>query len=156
MFRRAAAAEPPDGDPPLASVHREWRLLMLEILEGFPNGVLAFAAKGRVTKRDYETLLIPAVEERLKRPGKVRVYYQFDLDFSGMDPGAMWDDFKVGMGHIPRWERVAVVTDVAWIRHAMGPFGFLIPALVKVFPLSETATAREWISAAGTNDVVGT
>ena len=34
---------------------------MIEVLKGFPTKVLAFACKGHVTKRDYETVLIPAV-----------------------------------------------------------------------------------------------
>ena len=44
---------------------------MIEALKGFPTKVLAFACKGHVTKRDYETVLIPAVTEALKQEGKV-------------------------------------------------------------------------------------
>lgn len=118
---------------------------MIEALKGFPTKVLAFACKGHVTKHDYETVLIPAVEEALKQPGKVRLYYQIDPDFSGIDPGAMWDDFKVGMEHVLRWERIAVVTDVEWIRYTIRAFSFVIPGVAKVFRLSEAAKAREWI-----------
>src|SRR5208282_4161731 len=92
---------------------------MIEALNGFPTKVLAFACKGHVTKRDYETVLIPAVEEALKQKSKVRLYYQIDPDFSGIEPGAVWDDFKVGMEHVLRWERIAVVTDVDWIRYTI-------------------------------------
>jgi SpoIIAA-like len=119
---------------------------MIEALKGFPTKVLAFSCKGQVTKRDYETVLIPAVEEALKKPGKVRLYYQTDPDFSGIDAGAMWDDFKVGMEHLLRWERIAVVTDVDWIRHTFQAFSFLIPGVAKIFRLNEEAKAREWIS----------
>jgi hypothetical protein len=118
---------------------------MIETLEGFPATVLAFVCKGHVMKRDYETVLIPAVEEALKQEGKMRLYYQIDPSFSGMEPGAMWDDFKVGMEHILRWDRIAVVTDVDWIRYTLGAFGFMIPAMVKIFPVDEAAKAREWI-----------
>ena len=119
---------------------------MIEALQGFPAKVLAFACKGHVTKRDYETVLIPAVEKALKQPGKVRLYYQVDPDFSGIEPGAVWDDFKVGMEHVLRWERIAVVTDVDWIRHTIRAFSFVMPAATKTFPLDEKAKAREWIS----------
>jgi SpoIIAA-like len=118
---------------------------MIEALDGFPAKVLAFACKGHVTKRDYETVLIPAVEEGLKKQGKMRLYYQVGPDFSGIDPGAMWDDFKVGIEHVLRWERIAVVADVDWIRHTIRAFSFLIPAKVKVFQVDEAAKAREWI-----------
>jgi hypothetical protein len=118
---------------------------MIEALKGFPAKVLAFACKGHVTKRDYETVLVPAVEEALKQQGKVRLYYQIDPDFSGIAPGAMWDDFKVGMEHLLRWERIAIVTDVDWIRYTFRAFSFVIPGEAKVFRLAEEAKAREWI-----------
>ena len=41
-------------------------------------------------------------------------------DFAGLDIGAVWEDFMVGMESFTRWERVAVVTDVEWIKHAVG------------------------------------
>jgi hypothetical protein len=121
---------------------------MIEHLQDFPSNVVAFACKGRVTSRDYETVLVPAVNAVLKEHEKVRLYYQIDADFSGIEPSAMWEDFKVGMKHLLRWERIAVVTDVEWIRHTIQAFGFLLPGRVKIFSLGETAAAREWIIAA--------
>lgn len=119
---------------------------MIETLQGFPSPVLAFACKGHVTKSDYETTLIPAVEKAMQQPGKVRLYYQINPDFSGIEPGAAWDDFKVGMQHSTRWERMAVVTDVDWIRYAIRAFGFVMPGELRIFPLAEQDTAREWIT----------
>jgi len=118
---------------------------MIEALTGFPSKVLAFVCKGHVTKGDYETVLIPAVEEALKQKGKVRLYYLVDPDFSGIEPGAIWDDFKVGMEHVLRWERIAVVTDVDWIRYTIRAFSFVIPGAARVFHLDDEAKAREWV-----------
>jgi hypothetical protein len=73
---------------------------MIEHLSHFPDGVLAFVCKGRVTKADYGT-----------------VHYETAADFTGSDLGAMWDDFSVGMERITRWDRVAVVTDFEWVEH---------------------------------------
>ena len=70
---------------------------MLERLMDFPPAVVAFACKGQVTRRDYETVLVPAVEAALEQHQKVRLYYRTDPDFSGFDSGAIWEDFKVGM-----------------------------------------------------------
>ena len=119
---------------------------MIEVLKDFPATVLAFACKGHVTRNDYETTLIPVVESAMQKPGKVRLYYQINPDFSGIDAGAAWDDFKVGMHHLTRWERMAVVTDVDWIRHTIHAFGFLMPGELKIFPLAEQAQARQWIT----------
>jgi hypothetical protein len=121
---------------------------MIEPLTDFPDNVVALACKGHVTRRDYETVLVPAVEKALKQHRNVRVYYQIGPDFAGIDPGAVWEDFKVGMEHLRRWERIAVVTDVDWIRHTIRIFSFLIPGEVKVFPTSQTSAAHDWIVAA--------
>ena len=119
---------------------------MIEALKEFPPNVLAFTCKGHVTKRDYETVLIPTVEEALRQKGKLRLYYQIDPDFSGIEPGAVWDDFKVGMEHVLRWERIAVVTDVDWIRYTILAFSFVIPGAVRIFRPDEQAKARDWIA----------
>src|SRR5690242_2267109 len=102
---------------------------MIEELEGSSTKILAYACKEHVKKRDYETVLIPAVEEALKQQGKVRLYCQIDPDFTGIEPGAMWDDFKVGIEHVLRWDRSAVVTDVDWIRYTIRAFSFVIPGV---------------------------
>jgi len=119
---------------------------MIEHLKDFPANVLAFVCKGRVTKQDYDTVLVPVVADALKKHDKVRLYYETAADFSGIDPNAVWTDFKVGMEHLTRWERIAVVTDVEWIKHTINFFSFLMPGEVRFFPLSEAVRAREWIA----------
>jgi hypothetical protein len=120
---------------------------MIEHLKSFPGNVLAFVCHGQVTKQDYATVLIPAVEKALEEHDKVRLYYETAPDFSGIDPSAVWADTKVGVGHLLRWERVAVVTDEEWIKHTMKFFSFMLPGELRVFPTTEAAAARTWIVA---------
>ncbi len=121
---------------------------MIEHLSNFPDHVLAFVCKGRVTKADYDAVLVPAVVKALEKHERVRLYYETSADFSGIDPAAMWEDFEVGMEHLKRWERIAVVTDVEWIKQTMRLFSFLMPDAMKSFSTSEAAQARTWIIAA--------
>jgi len=118
---------------------------MISMLSGFPPMVLAFGCTGRVTRHEYETVLMPAVEQALAYHENVRLYYQIDPGFTGMELGAVWDDFKVGMAHLFHWDRIAVVTDVEWIRHTFNVFSFVIPCPARVFRTEETAGAKEWI-----------
>jgi len=119
---------------------------MIRILPGFPAHVLAAACQGRVTRADYETVLIPAIEKALAAQPKVSIYYEIGAGFEGIEPGAVLDDLKVGMGHLSRWDRMAVVCDVAWIRDAVLAFGFLMPGRVRVLQLGQAAEARKWVS----------
>jgi hypothetical protein len=122
---------------------------MIEQLTGFPGNVVAVVCKGRVTRADYDSVLVPAVLEALRPHDKIRLYYETDADFAGLDPGALWDDFKVGMEHLTRWQRIAVVTDVDWIRHAVRFFSFLLPGTTRLFSRSDAAAARAWIVGTG-------
>ena len=120
---------------------------MIEILESFPDDVVAFCAKGRVTRRDYDHVLAPKVREAFSRHKAVRCYYELGAAFSGMEAGAAWEDFKVAFGHYFGWTRVAVVTDTKWIRRAMTAFQFLVPGEMRVFGTQQVDKARKWIVA---------
>jgi hypothetical protein len=121
---------------------------MIEILKNFPDNVIALSCRGQVTKEDYDGVLVPAILEALKRHDKIRLLYTTSADFTGYDPGAIWEDLKIGVEHPTRWERVAVVTDVDWIVQMMRLFSFLVPCPTKLFPTSEFAQAHAWIIAA--------
>jgi hypothetical protein len=120
---------------------------MIEHLTDFPDNVVGFVCDGRVTRRDYEDVLMPVVEAALNRNDKVRLYYQTGHDFSGVEPGVS-QEFKVGMDHLLRWDRIAIVTDIDWIRETVRAFSFLMPGAVEIFPLDEAPAARAWILAA--------
>jgi hypothetical protein len=119
---------------------------MIEQIPNLPANVLGFTARGTVTASDYESLLIPAVEAVFARSAKARFLYHLGKDFSGIDAAAMWDDTKLGLKHLTGWERMAVVSDVEWIRGAVRIFGLAIPGHVRVFHNAELAEAIRWIS----------
>lgn len=118
---------------------------MIKTLEGFPESVVALAAEGHITRKDYDEVVIPRVNATLERQGKVRVYYELGESFAGIDAEAAWEDLKIGFEHLSRWERIAVVTDVRWIRMALNMFRFLMPGKLRVFATSHAGQARAWI-----------
>lgn len=119
---------------------------MVERIPDLPDNVIGFAAKGTVTADDYESVIIPAVEALFSRQSKVRFLYHLGEDFSGFDAAAMWDDTKLGLKHLAGWERMAVVSDVEWLRAAIKIFGLAIPGHVRVFHNRELAEATRWIT----------
>ena len=133
-----------------ADPHASEEDVVIEVLKDFPDNVAAFACRGRLTKADYETVLIPAIEDKLKRHKKLRAYTEIAPDFAaGIEPGAFWEETKFGFSHLFDWERSALVTDVEWMKHAAKLYaflGFLIPGGIRAFPTAEAAKAREWIA----------
>ena len=120
---------------------------MMKLLPNLPDYVVGISASGQIDDKDYETVLIPAVDRALKNHTRIRVLYQLTPAFTGFTSGAMWDDAKLGVAHLRAWERIAVVTDIDWIRLSVTAFGFLMPAQVNVYSTAEAASARKWISA---------
>ena len=120
---------------------------MITLLPDFPDSVIAVQCSGHVTRDDYESVLIPAVNRTLAQHDKVRLYYDVSEEFEGIDPSAVWDDIKVGVEHLPHWQRMAVVTDIGWIGHSIKAFGFLMPGKIRIFPVAERQAAREWVLA---------
>lgn len=119
---------------------------MIETIAGLPDNVLGFTAKGMVTADDYESVIIPLLEERFVRHEKVRFLYHIGDEFTGFETAAMWDDTKVGMKHLTGWERIAIVSDVEWLKVVIKAFGLVIPGEVRVFANEELAEATRWIS----------
>jgi hypothetical protein len=119
---------------------------MIEKIPDLPENVLGFTAKGTVTANDYELIIIPAVEALFSQHPKVRFLYHLGKDFTGFEAAAVWDDTKLGLKHLAGWERMAVVSDVEWVRGAIRAFGLAIPGHVRVFHNQEIAEATRWIS----------
>jgi hypothetical protein len=119
---------------------------MVEKIPDLPDNVLGFTAKGTVTANDYESVIIPAVEEMFSRQKKVRFLYHLGEDFSGIEAAAAWDDARLGLKHLTGWEKLALVSDVDWIRWAVKIFGLAIPGHVRVFHNRDLAEAKRWIS----------
>lgn len=118
---------------------------MIRRLSSFPSDVVAVVCSGNVTKLEYDTVLVPAVATALRTHPKLGLYYQTGLNFS-IDAGALAADVRLGLEHITRWERVALVTDIEWVPQAVHALGFLLQGELKVFSLSDTAKARAWVS----------
>jgi len=116
---------------------------MIEIIKGLPKNVVGIAVEGRVTRKDCQDVLMPAIRKSLKRHDRIRLYYELNSRFHG----AAWDDLSVGIEHVPPCERVAIVTDVGWIRYTVKALRFLISGEIRVFPTVQASEGRAWIAA---------
>jgi SpoIIAA-like len=116
---------------------------MLEPLEGLPGGVIGFRAAGELHASDYRDVLMPAIERILAEGKDLRIVLVFE-DFGGMSPAALWEDLRLGVEHLTRWKRVALVTDVEWMAHLVTLFGWMTPGEVRHFPLAKLDEAIAW------------
>ena len=123
----------------------EVRTGCFSVLGGYPDNVIALLAEGVITHGDYEETLIPIVESKIKTHGKVKLLYWCGEEFKGFSAGAMWDDARFGMIHLGDFLKIAVVSDIEWVRQSVKLFAPLIPALIQVFHNTDIEAANRWI-----------
>ncbi len=115
---------------------------MLTEIPDVPPGVIGFEVHGKIRSEDYQDILMPAVNNAAAN-GEVRIVLVFPT-FEGLEGGAFWQDVKVGVENWSAWKRIALVTDVEWMKHGSDWFGWMTPGEVKHFALAERATAITW------------
>jgi SpoIIAA-like len=116
---------------------------VIELIDGLPRNVVGIHIKGRVTQDECRGILMPAIAKSLRGRDKIRLYYELGSRF----PGSGWDDLDLGFENAACCERIAIVTDIAWVRLTVKAIRFLIPGKIRVFDTIEAAPARAWITA---------
>jgi hypothetical protein len=121
---------------------------MIERIADMPPGTLGMRVWGEVTREDYVDGLMPALEQAVDTDGELRLVFQIGPDFDKFTAGMMATDttkgLSFGVGNWSKWRRMAVVTDVEWLRHAMQLFGWMTPGEQRLFSLAELDQAKEW------------
>ena len=119
---------------------------MIRLLQDLPAGVVGFEATGKLTSSDYLEVLGPALDAATASGAKIRIVLVFPEQFGGMEAGAVWQDMKLGLREWRQWERIALVTDVDWMRQGLRIFAWAVPGEVQDFPLSERDRAVSWVA----------
>ncbi len=120
---------------------------MIKLIAGLPDNVIAFTASGRVTDDDYKTVVAPAAIAIRAPSGTRRLLYHVPPEFKKFTTTALWDDTHIGLHRLQGFERVAVVTDIQWIRSlatGIRPTGSMD---IKIFSHVDFDEARHWICA---------
>jgi hypothetical protein len=121
---------------------------MVEVIPDMPPGTLGFRVSGRLTREDYVNALVPPLRDAIQAGERLRVLYAIGPELH-MEPAAVWEDLKVefelGIRHRDAWERIAVVTDLDWLRRAFELFAWMVPGEVRLFGESELERARAWL-----------
>jgi len=119
---------------------------MIKKIELPCDNCLGFEAIGEITGEDYENIIVPNINEKLKYYSKIGFLYYIGDNFEKFEAKAILDDTKIGFKHMRAFERIAVVTDLGWVINGMHMFHFIFPGKIKLFKNSELKAAKEWVS----------
>lgn len=118
---------------------------MITLIKDLPADIIGFKFKGKVTAKDYESVLMPAFKAAAKRSKELKVLWQMTKSFESFTMGAAWDDMQIGLKYFRDWKKVAFVSDKKWMNHTVSAFGFLIPGHVRTFSNKKLDDAVKWL-----------
>ena len=118
---------------------------MIELIEGLPEGVVAFEAVGEVTSEDYG-VVASRMDRALAKRKRIRLLHVVGDRFTGHTPSALLEDTKLGLGKVRSIERIAVVTDLKHFRALVKGAGWTLPGETRLFSNAELAQAEAWVS----------
>jgi hypothetical protein len=120
---------------------------MIQIINNIPGNVAAFRATGEVTKEDYQNVVVPEVDLKVKQNDELNFLLQLDTGVNNFTAGAWMQDALVGLKNITKWRRAAIITDSEAVIKVTAAFSFLVPGEFRGFKQSEFDEAVQWVSA---------
>ncbi len=125
---------------------------MLERINDLPHGVTGLKAVGQVSKADYEQVFETLIDVARREGRRIRFLYELGPEFQGFTAGAAWEDARLGLSAMRRFDGCAIVTDIEWIRGSTHLASFLLPCPVRVFGNQERQAAVEWLGSLSGNE----
>lgn len=121
---------------------------MVEIIPA-PDHVVALRVAGTLQAEDYDSMMIPLIEDKLQEHAQIGVYIDLE-QFEDMTGQAIQRDLKYGIdkfGELHRFRRIAVVSNKQWVKAVMEFAAALLPRIeLQVFSSSEKDAALAWAS----------
>lgn len=120
---------------------------MVELLADFPPHVAAYRASGTVHKDEYEKVVMHRVDEVAAQYGKINFLVRLETDLDNYTLPAFLDYLKVSFEHFSKWNRMAIVSDEAWVRTAYSILSLVVHGKIISYRLDEYEKAKQWVSA---------
>lgn len=118
---------------------------MIEFLNESSGNTIGIRATGKLTKADYETVLIPRLTKLFKEHGKLNLVFLMDEGFEGWDLEAAWDDASYGLMHQADFGKLAVVGGPAWVAWSVKLSAILMKGEIRVFDAGHGDEAWQWV-----------
>ena len=115
------------------------------IMEGFPDDVVVFHVEGAISYNDYVKTLIPLIRNKVSLSDKIKLLCSIGEDFDGFTLGAMWADTRFGLRYFRKISKLALVSDITWVRGIAKIVSFLLPHPVRIFNDADISGAKSWI-----------
>lgn len=119
---------------------------MIVVMQNVPDHVAGFIARDKVTKEDYDKVLMPAIDASAKQFHRLHFLMVLETDIKNFTPGAWLDDALIGLKHLTKWHRMAFVTNQPGVKKFNDIFSIIVPGESKTFFHDQLEEAIQWVS----------
>ncbi len=119
---------------------------MIIQIENLPANIVGFKATGEITENDFTETIMPKVKALIDKTDKLNYLLVLETSLKNFTIGAWIKDAMMGIKHLTKWNRAAIVSDVEAIRTFTNIFSYLMPGEYKGFEHKELQEAIDWVS----------
>ncbi len=117
---------------------------MIEIKNEKDKKLLHFICSGKVTHEDYQKVVIPIVEKKIRESGPLRAFCDL-RDMKSIQLRAIWDDYKLGIRHLRDFDCLVTVGNQWWMGPLMKVSQPFFKIKLKHFKSHQYDEAWEWV-----------
>ena len=117
---------------------------MFQVLDDSVGDYVTLKAIGKITSRDYDTL-IPYLEEAIKKREGLNILCNM-TNFDVMEIKAAWRGFRFGMRHIRDFHCCALVGASRWVEWCVKITVPFFKLEVRLFQTGQEKEARNWLT----------
>lgn len=119
---------------------------MIQYMDDLPSNIVGFKAIGEINESDFEDTVMPKVKELIERTDKLNYLLVLETSVTNFTLGAWMKDVTMGIKHLTKWNRAAIVSDVDAIRKFTDFFSYLMPGEFKGFEHKDLQVAIDWVA----------
>lgn len=117
---------------------------MITIISDAPDNVAAFRASGKVTKEDFENIIMPHVKAKVDRFNELNYLLHLETRIEDFTTGAWMQDALLGLKNITKWNRCAIISDQEGVHKFTEVFSKVMPGDYRAFNTGQLAKAVAW------------
>lgn len=117
---------------------------MITIIPEAPDNIAAFRASGKVTKEDFESIVMPHVKVKVDKYNELNYLFHLDAHLEDFTTGAWLQDAFLGLKNMTKWNRCAIISDEKGVHKFTEVFSKIMPGDYKAFNTGQMAKAVTW------------
>lgn len=121
---------------------------MIQELKNTPNTMVGFVATDDMTKEDFDKVVVPGVDELVKRTDKLNYLFVLETPLQNFTIGLWMTEAMCRLNNVDKWNRAAIVTDVEVVKSLTEVSKEMLGEF-RAFTRDELAEAIRWVGEQG-------